>query len=325
MQKRDSSSTARKPLRQLAKSSALMAATRFSFQKPSQQTKDDTRRRVEKPSFHRSKRTRNSDGSPMERNDGDGTSPVTKTPPNETTTSSFSFAPSFVQTKSSALSQDSIGDDSGDDSRVVTTPVNHFALTPPLQRRRRSKAANGEWVRRLISLQNALSNDSVRLQNKAFSRHKMLLDASDPRKRAKTFTDVTILGQYVGPWVNVPEDMKITVLGFVHGHTQQTGENYRRMTPQQQTQKQRNTKTVSKDFFAWFTFTLSTARRIELQKGCKLRIYNAIILPCRSPIKLDAPPVSLVSLENGNGLSGTVRCEKTVICTNLCERIDSLN
>ena len=324
MQKRDSSSTARKPLRQLAKSSALMAATRFSFQKPSQQLKNDTIRHVEKPTFHRSKKIRNSDRSPMERNDGDDTSPVRKTPPSETTKSSFSFAPSFVQTKSSALSQDSIGDDSGDDSRVVTTPVNHFALTPPLQRRRRSKAATGEWVRRLISLQNALSNDSVRLQNKAFSRHRMLLDASDPRKRAKTFTDVTVLGQYVGPWVNVPEDLKITVLGFVHCHTQQT-ENNRRMTPQQQAQKQKDTKTVSKDFFAWFTFTLATARRIELQKGCKLRIYNAIILPCRSPIELDAPPTSLVSLENGYGLSGTVRCEKTVICTNLCERIDSLN
>jgi hypothetical protein len=163
----------------------------------------------------------------------------------------------------------------------------------------------------------------------------MLLDVSDPRKRAKTYTDVTILGQYGGPWMNVPEDTKITVLGYAHRHIQQCiDESHHRSNTalHLQHQKQEDTKTISNDFFAWFTFTLATARRIELQQGCKLRIYNAIILPCRLPVVLDIPPSSAFFLENNIEIdstsSGTTTarcCERTVICTHLCERILSFN
>lgn len=272
-----------------------------------------------------------SNPSSIKKNDSAET-PSEKTPRSsiKATKFSFSFAPSFVPTKCSALSEDAIGDDSGDECGVINTPTNFsFASTPPFKRRRRSKAANGEWVRRLVSLRNTQSNDSVRLQNKAFARQRrMLLDVSDPRKRAKTYTDVTILGQYSGPWINVPEDTKITVLGYAHRHIQRCiDKNHHSNTRQQQNQKQEETKTVSKDFFAWFTFTLATVRRIELQQGCKLRIYNAIILPCRLPVALDIPPISAFFLENNieTDNTTTASCERTVICTHLCERILSFN
>ena len=320
-------------MQQLAKKSALAAATRFSFNKPpirtSKKIKSDHVRHVEN-SGHDSNVgniTSNLDCSPIKKKEEEEIHLEKEKSISEATKSSFSFAPSFVTTKSSAFSQDSIGDDSGDDCRVVTSPINHsFASTPPFRKRRRSKAATGEWGRRLVSLRNSLSNDSVRLQNKAFARQRILLDVSDPRKRAKTCIDVTILGQYIGPWINVPEDTKVTVLGYVHYHTQRIIKNCtdkdRHFACHQQTQKPEDTKTVSKDILAWFTFTLATARRIELQQGCKLRIYNAIILPCRLPMVLDAPPTSILPPECGIEMTGRVICEKTVICTQLCERLD---
>ena len=67
--------------------------------------------------------------------------------------------------------------------------------------------------------------------------------------------------------------------------------------------------------------TLATARRIELHPGCSLRIYNAIILPSRLPTAFDFPPSSKHSADNKS--SGS--CDKNIICTNLCERISSLN
>ena len=318
VQNRNSSSNEKKYPQQLAKRSLLMAATRFSFHKKTTRASQQSKRESVSPigNLTNARKTSASSMSPIRTKDITEIRSEGKRTLNDETKTSFSFAPSFVPTKSSALSQDSIGDDSGDDSRVITAQIHH-SLTPP---RRRRKAANGEWVRRFISLQNTLNNDAVRLQNKAFARQRMLLDVSDPRKRVKTFIDVTILGQYVGPWINVPEDMKITVLGYAHCHKKRKSLTDKHIARQPRTKEE--TTIVSQDFFAYFTFTLATARRIELQQGCKLRIYNAIILPSRLPTALDALPPSL---STEIGVDGTLRCENTVICTQLCERIASFD
>ena len=297
---------------QLAKASALAAATRVTsktLKRTIYQTKYDLKNSPERSSATTmpSSIVKNAVVSTLEK----------KKDSSKTSKPCFSFAPSFVPTKSKVVLDDAIGDDSEDECRVTNTPTSSsFAsTTPPFSRRRRSKNATGEWVRRFITLRNSHSNDSVRIQNKAFARQRLMLDVSDPRKRAKTYTDVTILGQYAGPWINVPDELKVTVLGHVHRHVQlkhssDTNRNHKE-----------NLETLCEDFHAWVTFTLATARRIELHPGCSLRIYNAIILPSRLPTAFDFPPSAKHSADNKS--SGS--CDKNIICTNLCERISSLN
>jgi hypothetical protein len=331
VQKKRSDTKGTKPSKELAKTTALAAATRFPFKMPRRtpkSAKSNSKSPVE--NVRRSTVVVNNNhkiSNPifMQKNIAANTPSDKRRTPNEAFNPSFSFAPSFVPTKSAALSDDAIGEDSGDECRVVTTPIDASSTSlSPFKRRRRSKAAAGEWVRRLVSLRNTHSSDSVRLQNKAFARQRMLLDVSDPRKRAKTYTDVTIWGQYLGPWINVPEDMKITVLGYAHRHIQRLQNSIdsdQHNVRQQQKRKKDNSKLVSEHFFAWFTFTLATARRVELQRGCKLRIYNAIILPCRLPVELNIAPGSISHVENNARTKYTSTCENTVICTHLCERI----
>lgn len=305
-----------------------MAATRFSFHKKSNRTSKPSTDGCSSPKEDsgNNSATRKKTScylSPIEtENRNDARSQRKRPSASEAPKSSFSFAPSFVAKKASALSQDSIGEDSGDDCRMVIAPNRQSLTPPPFKRRRRSKIASGEWVQRFVALQNAQNNDAVRLQNRAFS--KVLLDLSDPRKRAKTSMDVTILGQYIGPWINVADDKKLTVLGYAHRHTNQKTRVEKNRHSQKRTLTQDEVNTVSRGFFAWFTFTLSTARRIELQQGCKLRIYNPIVLPCRAPFKLDAPPKSMFAAEEDKMENhDTVCCDKTVICTQLCEKLAS--
>jgi len=156
----------------------------------------------------------------------------------------------------------------------------------------------------------------------------MFLDINDPRKRAKSYIDVTILGQYNGPWMNIPEDTKITVLGYAHHriepNTNGTDKSQQQLHGRQRQRQEDTNSNVSKGFFAWFTFTLATARRIELQRACTLRIYNAVVLPRHIPMNLSLPLASFPTGKNNDGTDRTIRCEKTVICTQLCERTSAL-
>ena len=324
-------SKGKKSLHQLAKPSALTAATRTPFKLTKTIGKKKKKNAVSNS---------HPNNAPSSKNELDVTTAkistnnnTTRSPDSGMKKSSFSFAPSFVPTKSIAsiaasVFDDTVGDDSGDECRLVTS--NRLALTGTntnnilSPKRRRAKVVTGEWGRRLIALHNSRANDSVRLQNQAFARRRMF-DVNDPRKRAKTFTDATLLGSYNGPWINRPEDMKITILGYVHRHVQKSNNSYtkgnnqlhdqRHHNQQQQQQQQEADSIVSQDYFAWFTFTLATARCINLERACKLRIYNAVILPCRTPMTLDLPPKSF-------GCKNIIRCEKIVICTHLCERTD---
>jgi len=330
-------SKSKKSLHQLAKPSALAAATRTPFTV----TKANRKKKNVVSNGEKDK----SDNSAINKNSYSNNTSSSKSGTDvtngEVKKSSFSFAPSFVPKKSIAsiaasLNNEAVGDDSGDECRTVTskrlahvnTNINPFVNTSPYAKRRRAKPVTGEWGRRLILIRNSRSNDSVRLRNQAFARRRMY-DLNDPRKRAKTFTDVTIMGSYNGPWINLPEDMKITVLGYMHRHIQRNksstkGTNH----PQDQKHRQETKNIISQDCFAWFTFTLATARCINLERACKLRIYNAVVLPCRMPMTLDLPPTSFDFLPGNSGGSDSgnknIRCEKIVICTHLCERIDRI-
>mmetsp|Transcript_3135 Transcript_3135/g.8492 ORF Transcript_3135/g.8492 Transcript_3135/m.8492 type:complete len:271 (+) Transcript_3135:717-1529(+) len=237
--------------------------------------------------------------------------------------SSFSFAPSFVSKKTACIEDDDIGDESEDDCRFITaSTANSCASTSQFKKRIRSKATTGELAQKLVFLRSIRSKKSMFLQNKTFARQKTFFDITNPRKSTRTRTDVTILGQYRGPWINAPENMKITVLGYAHYHIKKNRK-HRVIALQEHEEDQEDKSTVSSDFFAWITFTLATARRIEVKKGCKFRIYDATVLPSREVLTLDIPSSTLCFLRNQKEDTGTKRvlCEHTVICTDVCEKL----
>jgi hypothetical protein len=70
--------------------------------------------------------------------------------------------------------------------------------------------------------------------------------------------------------------------------------------------------------FAWVAFKVSTARSIGLVRGCLLRFYNAVLLPCPHATELILPK----PLFEWNGADSHY-CKSIVVCTDLCERIDT--
>jgi hypothetical protein len=244
---------------------------------------------------------------------------------------SISFAPSFVPTAKSKkdIMMDSLVEDTNDDfgDRVlfrgqnvtdrttVTDSVGLQSQSPqPAMKRRRTRIAAGKWGKRLIAIRNARNSYAFRLQHQGFARTSSF-DINNPRKRAKSRMDVTIMGHYDGPWMNLPEEFPITVLGYVHNlieHQDQNPDN-----KGNRNEKGPKGKIVREGIFAWFTFKLCTARIIGLERGCRLKIYNSVIMPCRQVIDVDLPE----SL-SGLYLERDSRCRDIVICTDMSERIN---
>lgn len=191
-----------------------------------------------------------------------------------------------------------------------------FSSPQPTMKRRRAAKATGKWGKRFMAIRSSRSSDAVRLQNQVYARNSGM-DLNNPRKRANRLTDVTLMGFYQGPW-ELPEECSITILGYIHSHTQITAEpsNYNQPI---NLRKQKVLTVTHQNKFAWISFKLSTARTIELNRGCRLRIYNAVVLPSPRAIVLDLPEAVLGS----NGAKKDNTCETIVVCTDLCERLDT--
>lgn len=235
---------------------------------------------------------------------------------------SITFAPSFVPARASnMLSLDGLVVDRGDvdDHGRVVSSLNHRVnseySSPPhhLTGRRRAKAANGAMGRRLNSIRNSRCNDAFRLQNEAFARRNVF-DVNDPRKGANSYADVTLVGKYDGPWTNLPEDFKITLLGYVHRHLEKKAG----------LQRRRPENFLCHGAFAWFTFTFATARTVDLRQSHHLRIYNPVILPCHAAAVSNLPRSFFGTDGYNENVNISGRCAQLVICTHLCERLDSI-
>jgi hypothetical protein len=211
--------------------------------------------------------------------------------------SPVSFAPSFMPTTKRVNATDQVEDTQEKEplTASIDPPTTHhqFPSPPPQGRRRRGRKTSGTLGKKLEALQSARSNDALRLQNQAFLRHNTF-DMNDPRKRAKSQTDVTIVGDCARPY-GAAEDSKFTVLTYVHSHRQ----------------KDRPESAAALEHeLAWATFTFATARNINLQKGKQVRLYNAIFIPCQQHATMDG-----LAIET---LKSNV-CERILIATWLCE------
>jgi hypothetical protein len=240
----------------------------------------------------------------------------------------ISFVPPFVHSRKSVEQEDSVEEvqdtrsrNGRTDSAVIQgyqTPriIQRFNLisnasysagsgngsTPNSENRRKKRSAitklkAGPLMKRLRALRSALDGDRVRFQSGMYPFTNRRFDLSDPRNRATSYMDVSVVGEPV-PW---SENERVTVLGFIHRNEKtQTSDNDASIIGAQKSA-----------CFAWFCFTFETAREQKLCKGSQLRIYNAISLPSKTAIQID-----------GLGEDHVVKdriCNQTIICTQLCE------
>ena len=222
-------------------------------------------------------------------------STTTRTPEDSTgSTATFTFAPSFMPSKRPHTKGDQLVEEGSQENDRFVTPSSHFSSSPPKVRRRSSRSKNlGVWGRKLGSVQGSRSNDALRIQNQAFCRQ-TTFDVNGPRKRAKSHTDITILGNCSRPWINGAEDSKFSVLAYVHCHTLRKEPTYNQ----------------DDNMLAWVTFTIASARSINLQKGKQIRLYNAVMLPSRVSTTVDG--LAIASLKSNT-------CQRILISTWLCE------
>ncbi len=200
------------------------------------------------------------------------------------------------------------------ENAFVAPALNRSSFSSPTLpgKNRSSKHHNkgGAWTKRLAILKSNQTNDVMKLQHDGMNRHSISYDLNDPRKRANTYTDVTILsdedchGVNIKNWVlnqtvtspSSGDGTLLTVSSYIHEHAPVKGS---------------ARESVGKSF-AWISFTRATARNVGLENGMNLRIYNAVLLPVRQ----------------GSGKT-TIHGSKTesrflVICTQLCERHPSV-
>lgn len=197
---------------------------------------------------------------------------------------------------------------------VVTSPnrrrhSSRIGLNSPYHTPTRStKKSQGALSRLHQSIRTSIDADKARLQSGIFpvpSDTDKRMDVNDPRNRAETIMDITIVKPKPIPFVN--DTSKAFLLGYVHSHTN----NYNKIKTIQLPSKggrSRNFASLRRDdeinshkdidnqnitmntpALAWVCFTHDTLTEISLIQGKQLRVYNAIVL--KSENHLDIPVV----------------------------------
>lgn len=240
-------------------------------------------------------------------------------------TSRISFAPHFFHTRKSS---DQHEDDEIESSQrpersapAYQTPriLQRFNQNPsaaysagssngsdPAGKRKRKQSGKklkaGPLMKRLRALRSAVDGDTIRFQSGMYpfaQSANRRFDLSDPRNRAASYMDVSIVCEPV-PW---DEHERITTLGFIHNSVQQVSS--RRASND-------HDNLIESGRFAWLCFTYVTAREQNVRKGSKLRIYNAVCIPSSSAIQVDGYGFE-------NGVVKDSCCDHMILCTQLCE------
>jgi len=174
--------------------------------------------------------------------------------------------------------------------------------------------------RLLKDAKSAIRIDGTRLRsgeypfsNKVTSR----FDLNDPRNRASSYMDVTLIGNDLVPWqVAAPArgrqtiSQNMTVLGYIHTVRHDSNRDLPISTT--------NRTCISTDMatptsgLAWISLSTDTVQEHNLfqrrPRGYQLRIYNAIVTVIGATNESEVEPESK-----------TATCRHSVLCTQLCE------
>jgi len=162
------------------------------------------------------------------------------------------------------------------------------------------KLKAGPLMKRLRALRSAVDGDMIRFQSGMYPFAQSVnrrFDLSDPRNRATSFMDVSVVCEPV-PW---DEHERITALGFVHNSEKLSKKNSNDAA-----------HVVEGGRFAWLSFTYDTAREQNIRKGSQLRVYNTVTVPSSSAIQIEG-------YGEGDSKVADRCCNQTVLCTQLCE------
>lgn len=234
---------------------------------------------------------------------------------------SVSFAPSFVSlsmmttnpraARSEEEETEAVEDagGAGSDDNVFPNPL--LGSPSPSRARGRPKtsaAPLGPLSKRLNAIRDGVRGDTVRFQSGQYPFSVSSLDMNDPRNRAKTFMDVTILGNSMEHQLQ-----RVTLLGVVHKFVQKTAKS------KVETETTASSSTMSDlhpNTLAWICMAYETAREKKVGARSQLRIYNAVPVPLT---------VALVHEESEmkNRSSHPVDVKWIVLCTSLCESYPS--
>jgi hypothetical protein len=176
------------------------------------------------------------------------------------------------------------------DRNGVTSPI-------AAKRSRGTSSEPGPLLKRLQAIRQSVQGDMVRLSSGQYPFSLRQLDRNDPRNRANTVMDLTILGN---PSVAGDQSL-VTLPCFVHNWMKVTSDSDRTFQvvdiPKQQ---------------ASIMFTCDTIHEQSIGHGSQLRVYNAIYIPIRQPLvthtcdALTANP----TFPDEDGV---------IVCTQLCE------
>ena len=258
---------------------------------------------------NRADSTTNSPVGPESSNQPHSSRPAT--PP--TNLAPVSFAPSFL-VRTRVVADDAIEEsgNAGEEWDVSAPQAHPFpSRSPPFRSpetsppRKKSKKSGGggggALVQRLKQVRDNVRGDVIRLQSGQypFLATTTRFDVNDPRHRAKSHMDVTLVGE---PVLSDLEHEKVVFCVIVHTHHMEGGDT--------------GTTLVPAGCLAWAYFSTATARERNLQPSRELRIYNPVALAVSRPSSTESPPTA-----GGQTAAEplTFPVEWIIIATQVCE------
>ena len=212
------------------------------------------------------------------------------------------FAPAFISSEKTILSDNGIEPAHCGENGLLAAHVSQKSqpsfLTPAKMKStslvshctttgKKKRKAVGPLVKQLISIRGSIGGDYLRLNSSFQGSSKHRMDVSDPRNRAETFMDVTIMN-LPHPWMN---DKLVTVLGYVHtfvrhnsgkalhlnfGHSLESNSDTQFLPTHTLREENEDEK---EPHFSWICFTCNTHQEHTILPKTQLRIYNPVIVP----------------------------------------------
>jgi hypothetical protein len=186
--------------------------------------------------------------------------------------------------------------------------------TPTTTRKTAGAAGGGALGKRLKAIRDQMHGDRIRFQSGQYPFTARPLHCNDPRYRAQSAADVTIVGSPVFDQHHANTDPQqqnhlVLVRGYVHHWNQRSRDN------NNNNNNNPNNQDNDDDGFrlwfpghcyAWIAFPYETAKEQTVVSGVSLRIYNAM-------------PVRLYGTTKSNCSNHDNDDEWMLLCTQLCE------
>jgi hypothetical protein len=192
-------------------------------------------------------------------------------------------------------------------ARVWQPPlsVRSQAPTSPVQGRK-TKSALGPLAKRLQSIRQRIDGDAIRLSSGQYP-FRLKPDGNDPRSRADSFCDVTILGIPV-PWQvhsNLQREL-LVVRGYIHSWTVVSAAAPSTIAPSQ--------------VFVWIVLSNRIACEHSLAEGSQIRVYDATFVDWQTRTNSSGSADNAMDLATDQvNNEKNASMQKVLLCSNLCE------